>query len=103
MLDVILSFVTVGVAYYLGWRAREQAAIRNIDLMNNEIVEARKKDVINIKLEHHEGQFFVYNRQTSEYMAHAKTKDDLEKMLSSKYPNKQFNCSLEELDLLNSK
>jgi hypothetical protein len=103
MLDILLSFATVGIAYYLGWRAREQAAIRNIDLMNSEIIEAQKKDVINIKLEVHDDQFFVYNRQTNEYMAHAKTKANLEKMLSSKYPNKQFNCSVDELELLNSK
>jgi hypothetical protein len=101
--DVLFSIVVVAISYFLGWKAREQAAIRNIDAMNEELMKAQKKDVINIKLERHGGQLFVYNRETSEYMAHASNKEDLEKMLSSKYPNKQFNCSVEELEILNSK
>lgn len=94
----ILTFI-VGVL--VGWKFREYVAISNLNEVMHTIDVNKNSSIIDIKIERVDGQLFVYNRRTSEYMAHASTKSELENMLRQKYPGKNFNASYEDITKLN--
>lgn len=95
-----------GVCFFLGWRMREYHAHRLISKAVEEIsektVEEFKSKVINIRVEDHDGQFFIYKKDDGSYLAHAETKNMLEDILNEKFPGKLFNASPEDLEKLNA-
>lgn len=93
----ILTFI---VGLLIGWKYREHTAIKNINAVMEAAHHAEKASVIYIKIERVDGQIFVYNRDTSEYMAHAMNRELLEKMLKDKYPGKTFGASTEDIGKL---
>jgi len=102
-LIIIANFVC---GYLLGWKMREMLAIRR---MNDHFITAQEKlkqlhekDIVDITIEKHDGTLFVYNKRTSEYMAHGETQEKLEKMLAEKYPGKMFNASTEDMEKMHS-
>ena len=94
MIELIYSLVFFIFGFIVGWKYREHTAIKNI----NEMVHHFEKDTtIQIKIERVDGQIFVYNKATSEYMAHASNRTNLEKMLQEKFPGKSFGASAEDM------
>lgn len=106
MMETLLFVVMFFVGYMVGWRFRELHAIKNMnDMMENAnavIEETAKENTIEVFIEVHDGELFVYNKSTSEYMAHAKTKKLLEEMLMKKFPGKTFNASHEDVRKIHS-
>jgi hypothetical protein len=104
MIEAILIIVSQLFCFCAGWKFREIVAMKKIDKLNREIergyAEAMKKSVIDIKIEVNDGIIFVYDKNTSAYMAHASTKEEIEHLLRTNFPGKVFNCAREELDLL---
>ncbi len=96
-----------GVSFFLGWKMRERHAMRVMDQIMEEMVEDTvdefKKKVINIKVEDHDGQFFVYKKDDGSYLAHGETKNKLEDILNEKFPGKLFNASPEDLEKLDAR
>jgi len=56
-----------------------------------------RKNVVNSKIEVVNDMYFMYNRETSEFLGQAKTFEELEKVMKAKYPNKLFNVPHNEL------
>ncbi len=56
-----------------------------------------RKNVINSKIEVENGIYFMYNRETNEFLGQAKTFEELDKVMREKYPNKLFNVPHSEL------
>lgn len=56
-----------------------------------------KKSVIDSKIEFVDGMYFLYNRETNEFLAQGKNYDELEEAARKKYPNKLFNVPQTEL------
>ena len=86
---------------------REYHATRMIDRLTDEIAEETlqqfKNKVVDIKVEDHDGQFFVYNKEDGRYLAHGETKTKLEDILMERFPGKLFNASPEDLEKLESR
>ena len=107
METLLILAIFGGVCFFLGWKFREYQAMRMIDRLSDEIAEETVKEfkskVINIRVEDHEGQFFVYAKDDGRYLAHGETKSKLEDILMEKFPNKLFNASPEDLEKLESR
>lgn len=56
-----------------------------------------KKSVIDAKIEFVNGMYFLYNRETNEFLAQGRNYNELETAARSKYPNKLFNVPQSEL------
>lgn len=107
METLIILSIFGGVCFFLGWRMRERHAERMIDKLTDEIAENTlqefKSKVVNIRVEDHEGQFFVYAKDDGRYLAHGETKRKLEDILTEKFPGKLFNATPEDLEKLESR
>ena len=107
METLLILAIYGGVCFFLGWRMREQVAIRTINKATEEFAENMvsefKSKVVNIRVEDHQGQFFVYAKDDGRYLAHGETKTKLEDILNEKFPGKMFNASPEDLEKLESR
>ena len=103
----IIVTIFGSVCFFLGWRMREWHAHRLMDKMIDDMadktVDEFRSKVINIRVEDHEGQFFVYKKDDGSYLAHGETKTKLEDILCEKFPGKLFNASPEDLEKLESR
>ena len=99
-MDILILIMIALMVYMLGiaagWRAREHRAKEIIEKVL-ELQERDEEDRIHITLEKHNGIVFVYNKKDSSFMAQGKTKEELEAILSSRFPGKKFAVSEEEL------
>ena len=107
-METILILIIFGcVCFFLGWRLREQHAMRMIDKLTEEVAEETlqqfKSKVVDIRVEDHDGQFFVYKKEDGSYLAHGESKTKLEDILMEKFPGKLFNASPEDLQKLESR
>jgi hypothetical protein len=111
MENFLVIVIFGGLCFFLGWKTREIYAYRIVDkMMNNMIAEMAdkateelKKKIINIKVEDHNGQFFVYATDDNRYLAHAESMTKLENILQEKFPGILFNASSEDLKKLHSR
>lgn len=92
------------IAFYFGWEGREfQAKLRIRKYMSEhmkEMLDEVKGDIINITVDFTDGQIFVYKKDDGSYLAHGKTRNELEDILEEKFPGKLFNASPEDLKKL---
>lgn len=101
-----LTYVVVWIlgAVY-GWYARERQARRTIDRFFSQVTEAVDEEVndtiIPIKIDNHNGIFFVYNKDTEEFMGQGNSRKELEINLAKRFPDKKFAADKESLKVLN--
>lgn len=102
ILLVIGAFIG-GTVY--GWGLRERHAQRRLDSLMEKfesVVEKELKDsLIPIKIEKHKEAFYVFNKDTDEFMGQGNTRKELEDALAKRYPNKRFAASPENLKVFN--
>jgi len=100
-----LTYIIVWVlgAVY-GWNARERHAKRTVDRLFSHIEEEIEKEVddsiIPIIIEKDNDIFFVYKKDTNEFMGQGKTTRELEQNLANRFPNKKFAADKENLRIL---
>ena len=103
----IFLLVFGSICFFFGWKLREVHARRIMDKMVDDIskntLEEFKKNVVNIRVEDHDGLFFVYDKEDGSYLAHGENKTKLEDILIEKFPGKLFNASPEDLEKLESR
>ena len=109
-MDIIGLAIFGAAFFYFGWVTREIHAKRVVARLRQEVEEIVdekanefKKNVINIKVEDHDGQFFIYKKDDGSYLAHAETMSKLEDILNEKFPGKMFNATPEDLKRLESR
>lgn len=101
-----LTYIVVWVlgAVY-GWYARERHAKRTIDRFVSHLEEEVEKEiddsVIHISIEKHNGTFFVYKKETNEFMGQGTTRKELEQNLAKRFPEKKFAADKDNLRILN--
>jgi hypothetical protein len=105
--DLLFVYLIFGLAcFFIGWKSREWYAISRIqqigDDIANEMIESYKKDVIDIKVDRVDNEFFVYKREDGSYLAHGETMSKLEDILNDKFPGKKFNATPEDMKKLNT-
>lgn len=59
-----------------------------------------RKNVIDSKIEFVDGVYYLYAKESNEFLAQGNTFDELEKAARSKYPDKLFNVPQSELNQL---
>jgi len=93
----------MGAVY--GWYARERHAKRTIGRfvahVEAETVKAVNESVIQITLEKNNGIFYIWNKDTNDFMGQGKTRQELENALAKRYPDKKFALDPKELKVLN--
>ena len=62
-----------------------------------EKVQEETKDKIYVTIEKHNDVIYVYDKINSTFMAQGKSKEEVEDVLSKRYPGKKFAASEEEL------
>ena len=95
---VCMFFYVVGVVS--GWRARERHAERVLSKFVEQAQEESKevkKNMVRINIERHNDMFYVYDRDTNQFMAQGKTQTELEEILQKRFPGKRFGASEENL------
>lgn len=89
------------IGFIIGWVMRERWAIRKLNNMlgdlNQKIQQTNDDDKIQINIELKDSMIYIYNKETSMYLAHGATKDVVESMLLEKFPGKKFAASTEDL------
>jgi len=102
------DYVTYVVVWILGavygWYARERQARRTIDRFFSEVTEAVDEvnpSVIPIKIDRHNGVFYVHNKETEEFLGQGDTRKELELNLAKRFPDQKFAADKESLKVLN--
>lgn len=98
--EFLSIFAVFILGFILGWILREEMAKRRVDALMNQLgseLETVAKDLINIKIEQHSGMYYVFNKETDEFMAQASTRKELEDSLAERYPEKRFAATPENL------
>jgi chlorite dismutase len=100
-----LTYIVVWVlgAVY-GWYSRERHAKRTVDRFLSHVEEEVEKEVddsvIPIFIEKDNDTFFVYKKDTNEFMGQGKTQRELEQNLASRFPDKKFAADKDNLRIL---
>lgn len=107
-MEILLALsVIFGLGFFMGWRMREQTALRHLDKMADEIandaLEEFKSKVIDITVEDHDGVFYIYKREDGSYLAHGPSMEKLEDILMDKFPGKLFNAKPDDLEKLKTR
>jgi Flp pilus assembly protein TadB len=80
-----------------GWRAREKHAEKItqqfVERLHESFQEQVEEGVVQISIEKHNDMFYVYDRETNEFMAQGSSKDEVENNLQKRYPGKRFGCA----------
>jgi hypothetical protein len=100
MEDFLSIFGVFALGFILGWILREEMAKRRVDYIMKQLgedLENVASELIQIKIELHSGQYYVFNKETDEFMAQAPTRAELEDSLAARYPEKRFAATPENL------
>jgi len=96
-MELLLSVIVLGVVYIIGlvqgWKARERKSIRNIQDFVDSVQQKEQKDTIHITIEKHDGILFVYDMNTSSFLAQGNTRQEIEDALKKRFPDKRFACA----------
>lgn len=94
LLVVYTIIVWIGGAVS-GWKAREEHAKQLTERFIEQLHQSSEEDasVIQINIEKHNNVFYVYDKETNEFMAQGSSKDEVETNLKKRYPGKTFGCA----------
>lgn len=62
-----------------------------------------ENNLMHIRIEDDQGEFYVYAKEDNKYLAHGKSKANIENILNEKFPGKLFNASPEDIEKLKSR
>jgi len=92
--DYLMYVVVWILGAVWGWYARERHAERKLDnffsKLDAAVEEKVAENMIRISIEKHKDVFYVYNKENNDFMGQASSKQELEKVLAERYPNKRF-------------
>jgi len=97
ILLVVYTFIVWIGGAVSGWKAREehakQVTEKFIEHIHSSVQQEVEESVIQINIEKHNNMFYVYDKETNEFMAQGSCKDEVENNLKKRYPGKSFGCS----------
>ena len=94
ILLVVFTFVVWVMGAVSGWNAREKHARKITEQFLENMQQSVQEDdsVIHITIEKHNNVFYVYDRDTNEFMAQGNTQSEVENNLRKRFPGKRFAC-----------
>jgi hypothetical protein len=101
--DYLLLIVVWIIGAVYGWYARERHAKRTIERLVTEILPQTEESNsrIHVSIQKHNGVFYVYDKEKNQFMAQGSTRKELETNLATRYPNKYFAATNEDLKVFN--
>ena len=100
VLDLLLLVCVFIMGAVHGWKARERHAERIMNGLLDQFadeVEKEKENMVRIVIEKHNDMFYVYNKETNQFMGQGKSKKELEELLHKNFPGKRFGATEENL------
>jgi hypothetical protein len=97
LLIIVTCILIYIVAFKRGYEYREKEARDSISKTIDNLEKEFLDSVVVVKLEKVEDIFFVYDDKTNEFMAQGKSHEELAKTLKTRFPNKRFVASGENL------
>ncbi len=100
MEDFIFYALLVGVSFYAGWYVREFSATLRVksmlaEIRENEEVQDASRTYATVELK--DNMIFMYDKDTNSYLGHSENFVDLENQLKSKFPDKTFAISRDDM------
>lgn len=98
---VVSCLVFFILGFSSGWKGREFHAKA---LLNHIIKEQEAKDekpesnVIHVLVEKHHDIFYAFERKTDKFLGQAATKEELDEVLTKRYPGKRFGVTPENMN-----
>ena len=89
-MEFVILIAAIGAGIVAGWNMREVYAKRVVLDMIKETAEKVKKESIKIKLEKKDNTFYAFNFETDAFMGQAESFENIDKLLSDKFPGKKF-------------
>lgn len=98
--DFIFYALLVAISFYAGWYFREWSATYRVKSMlahirESEEAEESSRTYANVELK--DNMIFMYDKETNVYLGHAETFANLETQLKTKFPDKTFAVSREDM------
>jgi hypothetical protein len=97
-------FIVVGsviIGFSLGWNLRERVAAvkanRLLAELEQQVDEETSEEVIRITIEKDRDILFAYHKDSSQFIAQAKDRAELEKKLAELFPGKKFGVTPQNL------
>ena len=90
---LFFALVAAALGFWAGWSFREYKAKQRVAEYNR-LLQALSEQVkvyeIKIRVDRRDGELFVYNSDTQEFLAQGKTRKDVEAILRSRFPDMYF-------------
>jgi hypothetical protein len=96
-------FIVVGsliVGFSFGWTLRERVAVIKTNKLLDQIQqleEEESEDIINLTIEKDGETLFAYHKDSSQFIAQALNREELEKKLAELFPGKRFGVTPKNL------
>jgi len=101
MEHILYVLLVFAVGFLFGWNEREKWASRKVDalltMVNEEVEKQVEESRIDIKIEKHNDVYYVFNKDTDDFMAQATNRKELEDALASRFSGKRFYADVDNL------
>lgn len=88
---IILLCLGVGIiGFVAGWKYREYTAQRILKAVFKDVVENIASNVVEVWIERHNDVFYVYNKETGEFLAQGSSSAEVTEALQKAHPTKSF-------------
>lgn len=104
MLEFFVGILIGVLAHRTYINIRVQFLEKQLEQRIENLLEDLRNSIIDSKIEYANGIYYMYDRETNEFLAQGSTFEELEKAARQKCPNKRFNVPHDELvEILKSK
>lgn len=103
MSEVIALIVgcLVGAAFYRGWLIYQRMQrMKTLAMLAQDVIDEIKSKIIDASVEVHGGIFFLYNKDTKEFLLQGKDYEEIVSLIKTKFPGKHFNVTEKDLDII---
>lgn len=100
MIDIFIIIAVAVIGFVLGWKAREYMAMRFIDRYQKMFEQAAVSEVANtvmIEIQREGDQFYIYNKETGEFLAQGTNHSEVSAILGDRFPSKRFTAMPQNL------
>jgi hypothetical protein len=99
--SILLVIIGVALGFFISGvidKYKRLVAIRELDQTIDRTLKTLKDKIIPARIEEENGNLFLYNDKTNEFLGQGKNFEELENLIKEKYPNKIFNVPQAEID-----
>jgi len=101
MEHILYVLLVFAVGFLFGWNEREKWASKRVDALLNMYDKELEKHVeesrIDIRIEKYNDVYYVYDKDTNDFLAQATNRKDLEEALAARFSGKRFFADVDNL------